>query len=84
MYFYKQKWQIILLDTEFMQITQNLAVALLEKKTSASFLKWVQQIKYWYLYSNLTISKNNVKVSYNFPTRFFPQNCSANSILEQK
>lgn len=63
MYFYKQKWQIILLDTEFMQITQNLAVALLEKKTSASFLKWVQQIKYCYLYSNLTISKNNVKVS---------------------
>lgn len=31
MYFYKQKWQIIVLDTEFMQISQNLAVALLEK-----------------------------------------------------
>lgn len=31
MYFYKQKWQIIVLDTEFTQISQNLAVALLEK-----------------------------------------------------
>lgn len=69
-----------------MHISQNLAAALLEKETSASFLKWAQQIKcYLYnnLYSNLTISKNNMKASYNFPTRFFPRNCG-NSILEQK
>lgn len=51
MYFYKQKWQIIVLDTEFMQISQNLAVALLEKETSASFLKWAQQIKYDVIYT---------------------------------
>lgn len=51
MNFYKQKWHIIVLDTEFMRISQNLAVALLEKKTPASFLKWAQQIKYDVIYT---------------------------------
>lgn len=44
MYFYKQKLHIIVLDTEFMQTSHYLAVALLEKETSASFLKGAQQI----------------------------------------